>query len=128
GSAVEVDGDTAMYFFEEVPASAGTRTSWVRFDSFPREIQVGDLLQVYEESRNTPAATHTVVGVDSSLRLIQVEPPVSADFQLSVAANQALPFARIQVGQLANYDELKTGAQAWLEQSGQQDAYWRELA
>jgi hypothetical protein len=120
----------AEYFLDpfDLPRTTKGNTSWLQFAVFPSGASVGDNVQLYEAQYNLANREIAIVGLESDLRLIELDETVPSTFSLSFDFNVATPFGRIRIAQVANYSELKEGLDAWLARSEQQELYFRDLA
>jgi hypothetical protein len=127
-SEIAVTGPGAMYFFVATPAGDIGTTPWLRFATFPLGVQVGDIVQLYEDQYNVVSRTFTVTAVEQGTSLIKVTPELESILSLPFDFNVPDPFGRIRVAKVADYASFKDRLNAWLAAAPQQDAYFRDLA
>jgi hypothetical protein len=133
-SAITVDNagtsHGADYFLDPIDVGVPIKgfTKFIRFDTFPAGVTVGDLVQFYVGSYNVVDVEQEVVSIDSTLQVLELSAAVASTFSLTFDFGVPNPFGRIRIAQVANYTELKDGSTTWLGQSPQQELFFRNLA
>jgi hypothetical protein len=128
GSALSITGSLAAEFFTTPPATAIGFTPHIRLPVKPRDVELGDTVEFYTTQFDAPASTHAVVGLEQSLRLIEVSPSISmipAVFDMSL--EKQLPFARVRKQKKENYDSFSQRLAVWLTAPENQELYFRDL-
>ena len=126
-SELAVTGSAAALFVN-LPAEAVGSTPFVLFDSDPRLLGAGDLLEVYTGQYNNPELVRTILGFERGQQLIEVDEPLSnglidLDFSQSVST----PFARLRKIHRNNYDAFKIQLDLWLALPINQTSFFRDL-
>lgn len=107
--------------------SADGTTPFVRLPSNPRTIELGDKLEVYTIDYSSPSLTSTIVGLELSNLLIEVDPPIPVDTVLNFSNSSTLPFARIRKGQFNTHSTIQGLLEAWTTLEANSSGYSAEL-
>ena len=120
-------GHAAGLFFGALPATAGSQTTYLQFDTYPTSTAVGDIVEFYEDQYNLISRNFEVKGVLPNSRVIQLSAPVPSGFSISFDSGVPNPFARIRIAQTANYEVLKGSTDIWLLNTALTTNFYRDL-
>lgn len=108
-------------------AVAGT-TELIQLPKLPKELEVGDVVEIHTTDPVVPSATHTVVAIEELSTLIQVTPVIDVDAgPLNFSNDSSVPFVRIRKTQKNNFDTFQESTETWLERSENDPQYFRNL-
>lgn len=118
-------GSGAEYFFHpaSLPANAVGTTPWLRFTNYPLGAQVGDSILVFETDFATPSAQRQIVAMDQAASVLKAAPTFLPTDSFSFDFNHPIPFARIRVTKVADYNTFSAQLKAWLALPQQQERY-----
>lgn len=109
--------------------SARGTTPWVRLPAWPKGVQVGDVLELYEDTYTEVSREFEIVALEPSLSVIKVTPEIESDLMVSFTdGTTPVPFARIRVAHTFDFTTLKGRLAEWLSRPENQTAYTDELA
>lgn len=104
-------------------------TPWVKLPTWPAGIQVGDVLELYEERYNQVSREFTIVGLDKQNFLIQITPELESNANFDFGTGESPPpFARIRVTRTYDFNALKNRLEAWLARRENQQQYLEDLS
>lgn len=115
-------------FFLSPPESAVGTTPFFQLPEFSKSLEEGDLLELYAAQFNSPSTTASVVGLESSLRLIETSPELPIDTPaFSFTPGTPVPFARIRKKRLNNYQVFRDALETWLARDENDEVFLAEL-
>jgi len=119
---------TAMGLFFSSPVDERGTTAYVQIPRTSSEISIGDVFELYLTSPLSPSSSHTIVGLELSRNLIEVDPPVSTDMGVvAMGLDIQIPFARIRRSQGQTFDTFKEQAESWLSLSQNNPVYFQNM-
>lgn len=108
--------------------SARGTTPWVQLPSWPKGIQVGDILELYEAQYTEVSRSFTVDALEPDRRVIKITPELESDAVLVFTdGTTPPPFARIRTGSTFDFETLKGRLADWLTRAEDEPAYLSEL-
>ncbi len=114
-SVLNVSTGSVLTEFFSVPTNAVGSTTFFRLPEVPKNLEEGDILELYPTQYNVPASTSVISEVDPTLELVTLEtslPTSTPAFAFSV--DSPVPFARIRKRKLDTYLALKSELVGWL--------------
>lgn len=96
---------------------------WVLLPSIPRSLQAGDFLLTYSSDYKNADGVYNIDDVDTDLDVIKIDPemPSNQSWQFTP---QPPPFARLRVGVMNDFNNMKALLDAWLARDTNQDAWF----
>ena len=127
-AAISVSGPTAGTFFTTVPAVGYGTTTYFQLPSIPRGLSAGDVLELYDAEYNAPSSVFRIVGIDTSLNLLELGAALSTHLPPSpqrwVFGDQPPPFARLRAEKSFDFMMFQTRVSAWAALSVNQASYF----
>ena len=123
-------GNAAELFFapSSLPAAARGTSPWLKFQTMPSGVTVGDLVQLFETQYNIVSREFDIAGIEQGTRLLKIQPEIESTASFSFAFDVPTPFGRIRVAQVADFASFKQQLEVWLARVEQQDSFFRDLA
>lgn len=123
-SSVQAEGPAKALFFSGAARATGT-TPWFSVQA-PKGLLGGDVLELYQSQYNVPSFTSVVTSVEPNV--IGLVTPIPSVFAaLSFATDIPVPFARLRIGHVANYDAFADDLSAWLSEYPQQPLWFTDF-
>lgn len=130
-SKLSIAGTAATTFYSLVPAVAFGTTNYFQLPQTPAGLQVGDSLELNEDTYNVASAVYDIEAVEPGINVIQIAPPISTHLPPSpphwVFGDQPPPFARVRVVKTFDFTTFQTRLRAWLAMAVNQESYFTEL-
>lgn len=127
-SQLRVEGTAASLFFTNVPTEEIGSTRFVLFETDPKILGAGDLLEIYTGQYETPEYSFPIIGFELGQQLIEVDGDVPNQFiELDFSQSITTPFARVRKVQRNNYDALQAQLNLWLDLGVNQPRYFSDL-
>jgi len=118
----------ALFFLSVTPVVNITGTTeWFQLPETPKGLVVGDILELYETQYNEPSQSFNITTIDGLI--IQIEPPIDSTLSsFTFSLEIPVPFARLRVGQVYDFDTLYDRLDTWLNLSvNNADRYFSNL-
>lgn len=122
-SAITVQGDGGGLFYSPVPFTQLGTTPWFQLPMLPVGLQAGDMLYTYATQYNEPSAIYEIIGVDTTSKVIQLQPDIP-DGVSWVFTPQPPPYAAIAYGTANTYLVTQMQWEQWLAESEQQPLFF----
>jgi hypothetical protein len=126
-SRVVVSGSAASTFFADMPASTYGTTPYVQLTQVPRALVLEDLLELFASDYRTPSAVHTVRGIETSLRVLEVAPELASNTSWSLEDTPP-PYARLRTVTNTRFESFRAALIAWLARPANQSSYFTDFA
>ena len=120
---------TAAYLFAPTrPFSTVGTTSWFSLEDLPKELQVGDVIELHLSAYETSDYTVAVTSISRTDGVVGIEPAIPVTVSsVSFRAGVGVPFGRIRRVRRDNFDLFKTEATTWLVRPQFQDQWLTQL-
>jgi hypothetical protein len=116
----------ASLFWASRPATAIASTPWFALPAATKEVEVGDMFELYISNTTAPALSSPIVSIDGQYLELSPELPATlGSFALDVGA--ALPIVRIRKTRRDTFDTFSADAKAWLARPELQPMWLTEL-
>lgn len=127
-SSIQVSGAVQALLFSTPSPTLGTPTfPWLQLTSFPRELQEGDLLELYSSQYNVADSSHVVGALEKTSRLVRISPSLPSSPSSWAFGEVPLPLALFRRGRSADFNSFKQRLDQWLAREENQEAYFVEL-
>jgi hypothetical protein len=122
-------GGCAASFFSLTPRDALGTTPWVQLPTFPKSLDLGDQLEIYDTVYNVATSTAVITGLEASQRVIRIDPPVSMGrTSLLFSSTSEPPFARVRNIQNNTFEVMRASLVEWLALPQNQEQFFRTLS
>jgi hypothetical protein len=103
-------------------------TPYFQIPEDPKSIQLEDTLEFTESIYNVVSQSFSIVGLELSQLLVEVEPGIATDFgTIPMTQGAPPPFGRIRLGKKNNYVVFEEALTTWLALPQNEAAYFVEL-
>lgn len=127
-SAIALSGTAVALLFTTPPGTAIGETTYVQLPEIPPALTVGDVFELYETQYNVVSRSATIIGIDRSINVIQLSEAFESSLSVPLGSGTSpTPFARLRIGQVASYDNLKARLENWLGLSVNQLSFFTNL-
>lgn len=107
------------FFINPAPFAYGT-TPWFQLPEVPKGLVRGDRLELYTTQYNDPSLDQEILGIEASLKLVQVTSVPSELLPIPFSLEVPVPFGRIRRGESLDYSSFSSALGAWLAAAPQQ--------
>ena len=115
-------------FFSSLPAAGVGATPYWQLPEWSKDLNEGDLLELYPTQFDSPASSTIIVSTEESNLLVELASELATDTsQYTFTVGSPVPFARIRNSRMNNYATLKASLEIWLRLDVNQEAYFIEL-
>lgn len=128
-SSVIVHGSALFQFFPfsaPSPRGGGT-TTYLLLTSIPTGLQVGDSLEIYEDTYNAPSDVFEITEVVFSANVIRLDRAVPNETVYEISQNKTIPFALLRAKAASSTNGLEERVGTWAALPQNQAQYFTDL-
>ena len=118
----------ADQFFNTLPAAAVGTTTYFKLPQFPRQLEVGDALELFENVPTAVSRSFDIVGLNAEESLLELSEGLEVSFgSIDMSVDTQVPFARVRKAKKNTFDTFSTASDSWLGLEPNQDVWWSDL-
>jgi hypothetical protein len=117
-----------LFFSGSAPYSAVGTTKYFLLPENPKNLELEDVLCLFETEPTIASSEHTIKGLQLSLLLVEVDPEIRTTLgTIAMSATTPIPFAKIRFHKKHNFSSMESEVASWLNRSQARMLWFSEL-